>query len=71
MNDTRTLNVKTLAMPSLATYRPSSQRSRRRKRVVYDISSAEQVLDWVERKGGTDARLDIAGKAFVVHWRQR
>jgi hypothetical protein len=70
MNETRIYTIKTLVMPTVVGSRPKRRRRGSRCKVIlHDLLAAEQVLDFVERKGGTDTRLDIAGKAFVVRWR--
>jgi len=69
MNETRTYSIKTLVMPTIGSRPKPRRRGSRCKVILHDLLAAEQVLDFVERKGGTDTRLDIAGKAFVVRWR--
>jgi len=69
VSETRTYSLQTLIMPSLSARPAGSRRSKPRKVILHDLGAVEQVLDFVQRKGGKDPHLDIAGTAFVVRWR--
>ena len=69
MVETRIFTVETLVTPRLLeTNSRSGHRPRERKIAVGDLRSAEEVLDWLERKGRTNTELVINGREFVVRW---
>jgi len=70
MGDTRTFNVKTMLMPRYRGEADPRRRGRRHELAVPNRSSAERLLDWLERSGRTNMKLHLDGPRFVVGWRE-
>jgi hypothetical protein len=67
MSDNRTFDVPTALTAALSAdgARPTDCH----ERALDDLIAAEELLDWLERKGFTDCQLVVVGTGFVVRWR--
>ncbi len=65
MSETLTFELSTTIMPALGPHRSAGWRTE----CVSDLSTAEQLLDWLEAEGVDERKLVIEESAFVVRWR--